>query len=78
MAKKSPKGINTIFQQTASALKAARQTQIFAKIKRNIPYFTRKIIPSRFLSKMGDNSDKRKENTLKITKKLSKFAKKIK
>lgn len=78
MGKKSPKGINTLFRQTASALRAARQTQVFTRIKRNIPYFTGKIVPGRFLAKMSKIKDKSDKNPMKITKKLSKFARKIK
>ena len=32
------KGINTYFRQTAKSFKAARQTQVFSHINRNLPY----------------------------------------
>ena len=42
------KRINTYFRQTAKAFRAARQTQIFSRIKRNLPYnvfkFSRSVI----------------------------------
>lgn len=78
MGKKSPKGINTVFKQTASAFRAARQTQVFARIKRNIPYITRKISPHKIVRGLQKTNKKGEKERAKMGKKLSKFAKKIK
>lgn len=53
MAKKGgSKRINTYFRQTAKSFKAARQTQIFSHIKRNLPFtilkFSKKYVTLRF------------------------------
>jgi hypothetical protein len=77
MAKDSPRGINTIFQQTSSALKAARQTQIFSRFKRNIPYLN-KFNPSIFIKKVKSGTNKHSKRNISIGKKLTKFAKKVK
>ena len=78
MGKKSPKGINTIFRQTASALRAARQTEVFSRVKRNIPYLNKNITANNLVKKITKNGLKMGKNTPKITKKLTKFAKKVK
>lgn len=78
MGKKSPKGINTIFRQTASALRAARQTEVFSRIKRNIPYLNKEVSKTNFVQKITKNGLKMSKNAPKITKKLTKFAKKVK
>jgi hypothetical protein len=77
MARSSPKGVNTIFKQTAKALRAARQTQVFSRVKRNIPYLN-KFSGKSFVINMRKKLSKNSKNKVKITKKLSKFAKKIK
>ena len=52
MAKKNKRRLNTYFRQTAKEFKAARQTQIYAHINRNLPYKIFKVSKSQFLNKV--------------------------
>ncbi|MBU0572077.1 hypothetical protein KKH23_00755 [Patescibacteria group bacterium] len=68
MTKRDKKRFNTHFRQTVKEFKAARQTQIYSHLKRNIPYKIFKISKPQFLSKV------KKSNILK-RKKLTFFGK---
>ncbi len=46
------KRLNTHFRQTVKEFKAARQTQIYAHFKRNLPYKIFEISKSQFLNKV--------------------------
>ena len=76
--KKGKRRINTYFRQTAKAFRAARQTQVFSHIKRNIPYTIVKSV-RRIKSKTMQAKDvvkqKTKINPSGIFKKYSKRAK---
>jgi hypothetical protein len=47
------KRVNTYFRQTAKAFKAARQTQIFSHIRRNIPHNIYKYSKSKVEKQIG-------------------------
>ena len=69
MAKKDKKKrLNTYFRQTAKEFKAARQTQIYSHINRNLPYKIFKISKPQFLSKV-------KQVNIMKRKRLSPFGK---
>lgn len=73
MAKK--KRINTYFRQTAKSFKAAKQTQIFSHINRNLPYRIYGVVSQKLFAK---NIRRLKSGYNKIKTKLPKDAKKIK
>ena len=52
MTKRDKKRFNTYFRQTAKEFKAIRQTQIYAHLKRNIPYKIFNISKRQFLNKV--------------------------
>jgi hypothetical protein len=65
MTKRGKKRFNTYFRQTAKAFRAARQTQIYAHLKRNLPYRIFNISKTQFLNKLKKvNIAKRKRLTL--------------
>ena len=52
MARKNKKRTNTHFRQSAKEFKAARQTQVYSHINRNLPYRIFKISKPQFLNKI--------------------------
>lgn len=73
MAKRDKKKrTNTYFRQTAKEFKAARQTQIYSHINRNLPYKIFKISKPQFLNKVKKvNIMKRKKRKLNTPRKYS-------
>lgn len=69
--KKSP---NTHFRQTPKSFKEQRQTQIFSRIKRNLPYNVYKVSKKALSRKMRSLHRKIKEKKQK----LPEFAKRVK
>lgn len=60
--------INTNFRQTVKEFKAARQTQIYSHINRNLPYRIFKISKPQFLNKVKQvNIIKRKKKKRNIS-----------
>jgi len=62
--KKKIKRLNIYFRQTAKSFRAARQTQIFSHINRNLPYRIFQFSKSRFsnqVMRIKGNKDKFKE-----------------
>jgi hypothetical protein len=68
MAKKDKRRLNTYFRQTAKEFRAARQTQVYSHINRNLPYKIFEISKSQFLNKV-------KQVNIMKRKKLSSFGK---
>ena len=66
MAKRDKKKrLNTYFRQTAREFKAARQTQVYSHLNRNLPYKIFKISKTQFLNKVKQvNIVKRKRLNL--------------
>lgn len=68
------KRINTYFRQTTREFKAARQTQVYSHINRNLPYKIFEVSKTQFLNKVKQvNIMKRKRLNL-----LGKYSSKMK
>lgn len=80
MAKKGKQSrrFNTYFRQTAKAFRAARQTQVFSHIKRNLPYGILRLTKDKFIKGIEAISLKGRAKKEKISRKKlpKKYAKK--
>ncbi|OGM12431.1 hypothetical protein A2Z22_04630 [Candidatus Woesebacteria bacterium RBG_16_34_12] len=71
MSQERRKRININFRQTAKSFRAARQTQIFSHLNRNLPYNLYRATKEKFLLNLQKISSFKKEKNLFNTKKTS-------
>jgi len=72
---KKPRRLNINFRQTAKSLRAAKQTQISAKINRNIPQIINRIRPKNFARKLQIIKGKISKDALRFAKRIQKKGK---